>query len=108
MTFKSYGQTKLTRPSERVNLIVIDVSSMMYRKLGQTGLKISRFILGTMQMGWIVNGGLINGDQILVPGEPEHNTLAERSRDGIPIPPGTHQKLRAAAARFSLPLPEGL
>jgi aryl-alcohol dehydrogenase-like predicted oxidoreductase len=28
---------------------------MMYRKLGQTGLKVSRFILGTMQMGWIVN-----------------------------------------------------
>ncbi|MFW9788845.1 MAG: aldo/keto reductase [Candidatus Thorarchaeota archaeon] len=28
---------------------------MMYRKLGRTGLKVSRFILGTMQMGWIVN-----------------------------------------------------
>jgi len=27
----------------------------MYRKLGRTGLKVSRFILGTMQMGWIVN-----------------------------------------------------
>ena len=32
-----------------------DSSSMMYRKLGRTGLKVSRFILGTMQMGWIVN-----------------------------------------------------
>jgi aryl-alcohol dehydrogenase-like predicted oxidoreductase len=29
---------------------------MMYRKLGLTGLKVSRFILGTMQMGWLVNG----------------------------------------------------
>ena len=28
---------------------------MIYRKLGKTGLKVSRFILGTMQMGWIVN-----------------------------------------------------
>jgi aryl-alcohol dehydrogenase-like predicted oxidoreductase len=28
---------------------------MMYRKLGRTGLKVSRFILGTMQMGWIIN-----------------------------------------------------
>ena len=28
---------------------------MMYRKLGRTGLKVSQFILGTMQMGWIVN-----------------------------------------------------
>ncbi|MHA2005008.1 MAG: aldo/keto reductase, partial [Candidatus Thorarchaeota archaeon] len=28
---------------------------MDYRKLGRTGLKVSRFILGTMQMGWIVS-----------------------------------------------------
>jgi aryl-alcohol dehydrogenase-like predicted oxidoreductase len=28
---------------------------MMSRKLGQTGLKVSRIILGTMQMGWIVD-----------------------------------------------------
>ncbi|MHA1965477.1 MAG: aldo/keto reductase [Candidatus Thorarchaeota archaeon] len=28
---------------------------MMYRKLGKTGLKVSRIILGTMQMGWIVD-----------------------------------------------------
>ncbi|MHA2118185.1 MAG: aldo/keto reductase [Candidatus Thorarchaeota archaeon] len=28
---------------------------MDYAKLGRTGLKVSRFILGTMQMGWIVN-----------------------------------------------------
>ncbi|MGY5874596.1 MAG: aldo/keto reductase [Candidatus Thorarchaeota archaeon] len=28
---------------------------MMHRKLGQSGLKVSGYILGTMQMGWIVN-----------------------------------------------------
>ncbi|MHA2027399.1 MAG: aldo/keto reductase [Candidatus Thorarchaeota archaeon] len=28
---------------------------MMHRKLGRTGLKVSRIILGTMQMGWIVD-----------------------------------------------------
>ena len=28
---------------------------MMYRKLGRTGLKVSQFVLGTMQMGWIIN-----------------------------------------------------
>lgn len=28
---------------------------MLYQKLGKTGLSISRFVLGTMQMGWIVN-----------------------------------------------------
>jgi ureidoglycolate dehydrogenase (NAD+) len=42
---------------------------------------------------------------ILMPGEPEHNTLAERSQTGIPLPPGTVDKVRAAAARFGLPLP---
>jgi LDH2 family malate/lactate/ureidoglycolate dehydrogenase len=43
--------------------------------------------------------------EILMPGEPEHNILAERSQTGVPLPPGTVQRLRAAAARFSLPLP---
>jgi len=28
---------------------------MDYIKLGRTGLKVSRFVLGTMQMGWIIN-----------------------------------------------------
>jgi aryl-alcohol dehydrogenase-like predicted oxidoreductase len=28
---------------------------MIYRRLGRTGLKVSRFVLGTMQMGWIIN-----------------------------------------------------
>ncbi|MEZ4659931.1 MAG: Ldh family oxidoreductase [Caldilineaceae bacterium] len=47
-------------------------------------------------------------DAILMPGEPEFNTLAERSQNGIPLPPGTVQKLRDAAARFDLPLPDGI
>ena len=28
---------------------------MIYRKLGRTGLKVSQFALGTMQMGWIID-----------------------------------------------------
>jgi aryl-alcohol dehydrogenase-like predicted oxidoreductase len=36
-------------------MVINDSSSMIFRKLGRTGLKISRFVLGTMQMGWIVN-----------------------------------------------------
>ncbi|MGD2073049.1 MAG: aldo/keto reductase [Candidatus Thorarchaeota archaeon] len=28
---------------------------MLYKKLGNSGLKVSRFVLGTMQMGWIIN-----------------------------------------------------
>jgi ureidoglycolate dehydrogenase (NAD+) len=47
-------------------------------------------------------------EEILMPGEYEFNILDERSRHGIPLPPGTQQKLRDAAARFGLPLPAGL
>jgi ureidoglycolate dehydrogenase (NAD+) len=46
--------------------------------------------------------------EILMPGEPEQNTLAERTRDGIPLPPGTVERLYAAAKRFGLPLPAGI
>jgi LDH2 family malate/lactate/ureidoglycolate dehydrogenase len=46
--------------------------------------------------------------EILMPGEPENRTLSERSQNGIPIPPGTADKLREAAKRFALHLPEGL
>lgn len=47
-------------------------------------------------------------DGILMPGEPENLTLAQRAVDGIPIPKGTAEKLREAARRFDLALPEGL
>jgi len=46
--------------------------------------------------------------EILMPGEPESRTLAERSAHGIPIPPGTADKLREAAKRLSLAIPKGL
>lgn len=46
--------------------------------------------------------------EILMPGEPENRTLSERAKNGIPLPPGTVEKLREAAKRFNLKLPEGL
>lgn len=46
--------------------------------------------------------------EIMMPGEPEFRTLAERTEHGIPLPPGTVERLREAAARFSIPLPQGL
>lgn len=45
---------------------------------------------------------------ILMPGEPEERTLAERTRNGIPLPPGTVERLRVAAQRFGLALPAGI
>jgi ureidoglycolate dehydrogenase (NAD+) len=45
---------------------------------------------------------------ILMPGEPEYRTLDDRTRNGIPLPPGTVERLRIAAQRFNLPLPAGL
>ena len=45
---------------------------------------------------------------ILMPGEPEARTLAKRSQHGIPLPPGTVDRLVAAAERFGLSLPDGL
>jgi ureidoglycolate dehydrogenase (NAD+) len=47
-------------------------------------------------------------DEVLMPGEPEFRTFDERSRNGIPLPPGTVQKLRDAADRFDLVLPQPL
>jgi LDH2 family malate/lactate/ureidoglycolate dehydrogenase len=46
--------------------------------------------------------------QVLVPGEPEDRTAEERRRQGIPLPTGTIDNLRAVAARFRVPLPAGL
>jgi LDH2 family malate/lactate/ureidoglycolate dehydrogenase len=47
-------------------------------------------------------------DDVLMPGEPEFNTLEERSENGIPLPPGTVEKLRESAKRTQIALPEGL
>lgn len=47
-------------------------------------------------------------NDILMPGEPEFRTLEERTAHGIPLPPGTVDRLREAAARFKLPLPAGI
>ena len=44
-------------------------------------------------------------DEILVPGDPERATLAERRANGVPAPPGTWSKIEAAGARYGLELP---
>ena len=47
-------------------------------------------------------------DEILMPGEPEERVLEDRLRDGIPLPPGTVQRMRDTADRLSLALPDAL
>ena len=47
-------------------------------------------------------------EPVMVPGEPELKVQQERMRDGIPLPPGTVEKLKAAAQRFGLTLPDGI
>jgi len=46
--------------------------------------------------------------EIMVPGEPEERTFADRSINGIPLPEGTIRNLRSVAERFGLKLPAGL
>ncbi len=43
--------------------------------------------------------------EVLVPGEYEDRIEAERTAHGIPLPPGTVQKLMAASERFGVPMP---
>ena len=47
-------------------------------------------------------------EEILVPGEPEYRTQAERSRNGIPLPIGTVDNLRPVAHRFGVEMPLGV
>ncbi|MDP6778051.1 MAG: Ldh family oxidoreductase [Candidatus Latescibacteria bacterium] len=47
-------------------------------------------------------------DEILMPGEPEEQVLADRTRNGIPLPPGTVGKMRDAAGRSNVELPGAL
>ena len=47
-------------------------------------------------------------DEILVPGEPEERVYEERLQHGIPLPPGTVQKMRDVAQKLGVELPDGL
>ena len=44
-------------------------------------------------------------NEILVPGEPEYLTQADRSQNGIPLPMGTVDNLRPIAERFGVEMP---
>ena len=44
-------------------------------------------------------------DELFVPGEPEERVYRDRIENGIPLPPGTREKLNEVAGRFSLQVP---
>ena len=44
-------------------------------------------------------------DEILMPGEPEHRTHTDRLEHGIPLPPGTVEKLQKAGQQLNLDSP---
>ncbi len=47
-------------------------------------------------------------EEILVPGEPEYLTQADRSRNGIPLPMGTVDNLLPIAERFGVTMPRAV
>jgi LDH2 family malate/lactate/ureidoglycolate dehydrogenase len=44
--------------------------------------------------------------EIFVPGEPEHRIEEQRKKNGIPLPAGTINNLRAVARRFGVKMPD--
>ena len=44
-------------------------------------------------------------DEVLVPGEPEYRTYLDRSKNGVPLPALTVQKLRDVAERLGVKVP---
>jgi L-2-hydroxycarboxylate dehydrogenase (NAD+) len=48
----------------------------------------------------------IDGQRVLIPGDPERETEAERRRTGIPVYESVVQELKTLAERFGVPFPE--
>ena len=44
-------------------------------------------------------------DELFVPGEPEERVYRDRIENGIPLPPGTRDKLNEVAVKFALQVP---
>jgi LDH2 family malate/lactate/ureidoglycolate dehydrogenase len=87
----------------RQNSVVAAIDIAAFTDLGRYRAEVDRLIDGVRALP--AAEGVA---EVMVPGEPEDRTEAERRRDGIPLPVGTVGNLRSVAARFRVPLPRGL
>jgi LDH2 family malate/lactate/ureidoglycolate dehydrogenase len=96
-----FGEAGAGRHRQNSVVAAIDISA--FTDLAQYRAEVDRLIDGLRALPRAEGAG-----EILVPGEPEDRSTEERRRLGIPLPPGTAENLRKAAARFRVPLPAGL
>ena len=91
----------LSRGHQNSWMCVVDISKFT---------DLESFRLNADALGDTMNGlPTVDGNgSIMVPGEKETRTLREREKTGIPLPPGTVDKLKWAADRCSVPLPSEL
>ena len=100
----SPGLEEGARPRRRTQnsfLAAIDVAS--FGPLDAYRANVDRTVAGLQALP-VTEGAA----RVMVPGEPERRTLEDRRANGVPLPPGTVDKLRDAAARFDLTLPDGI
>jgi LDH2 family malate/lactate/ureidoglycolate dehydrogenase len=86
----------------RQNSVVAAVDIAAFTDLAQYRAEVDRLIDGLKALPRAEGV-----QEMLVPGEPEDRSAEERGRHGIPLPAGTMENLRRAAARLRVPLPAG-
>jgi LDH2 family malate/lactate/ureidoglycolate dehydrogenase len=87
----------------RQNSVVAAIDVSAFTDLAQYRAEVDRLIDGLKALPKAEGV-----QEVLVPGEPEDRTAEERGHLGIPLPAGTVENLRRAAARLRVPLPAGL
>lgn len=85
------------------NSLVCAVDIAAFTDVGEYRARVDQLVRGLESLP-LAEGA----DEIMVPGEPERRILEERLARGIPLPPGTVDKLRQASARCAVPLPPEL
>ena len=86
------------------------VNNMLTMAFDPAAFPASQFDVDVCRLAdWVkASPPLVPGGEVLLPGEIEARTHAERLRTGIPIDSGTLGQLRATAQRLGVPIPEEL